>query len=74
MKKVDSSDCSNFPSVVDKSHVSLGRSVKLSNLNVAKAVQKLFPNLCSHSVANGQSDFVVFVVFTLCIHIQGNGN
>lgn len=70
MKKVDSSDCSNFPSIVDKSHISLGRSVKLSNFDVPEAVKKLSPNLCSHSITNGQSDFVVFVIFALYFHIK----
>lgn len=65
MKKVDSSDRSNFSSIVDKSHISLGWSVKLSNLNAPEAVKKLSPNFCSHSITNGQSDFVVSVVFAL---------
>lgn len=65
MKKVDSSNCSNFPSIVDKSHISLSRTIKLSDLDVSEAVKKLSPNLCSHSVTNGQSDFVVFIVSPL---------
>lgn len=75
MKKVDSSDCSNFPSIVDKSHISFGRSVKLSNLNVPKAVKKLSPYLSPHPITNGQSDLVVFVIFTLYFHKKkDNGN
>lgn len=72
MKKVDSSDRSNFPSIVDKSHISLGRSIKLSNLNVPEVVKKLPPNLCSHSITNGQSDFVIFVLFTLYFEEQNS--
>lgn len=65
MKKVDSSDCPDFPSIVDKSHVSLGWCVKLLNLDVPEAVKKLSPNLRSHTVTNGQSDFMVFIIFSL---------
>lgn len=65
MKKVDSSNRSYFSSIVDKSHISLSRSIKLSDLNVSEAVKKLSPHLCSHSVTNGQSDIVVFFVSPL---------
>lgn len=70
MEKVDSSNSANFPCIVDKSHISLGWSVKLSDLNVSKAMKKFSPYLCSHAVANGQSDFVVFVIMSLHFHIK----
>lgn len=65
MKKVDSSNSSNFPHVVQKSHISFSGGVKLSNMNVPKAVKKLFPYLCPDAVANGQSYFVVLVIVFL---------
>lgn len=65
MNKVDSPNGPNFSSIVDKAHVSLSRSIKLLNLNVPKAFKKLSPNLSSHAVTNGQSDFMVFIIFSL---------
>lgn len=68
MQKVDSSNSPNFPCVVDKSHISLSGGVKLPNLNVPKAIEKLSPYLCSDTVANGQSYFMVLVIFSLHFH------
>lgn len=65
MNKVDSPNCPDFSSIVDKAHISLSRSIKLLNLDVSKAFKKLSPNLCSHAVTNGQSDSMVFIIFSL---------
>lgn len=65
MQKVDSSNSSNFPHIVDKSHIPLSGGVKLSNVDVAKAIEKLSPYLSSNAVANGQSYFVILVIVSL---------
>lgn len=70
MQKVDPSNSSYFPQVVDKSHISFSGGVKLSDLNLPKAIEKLPPYLCSDTVANGQSYFVVLVIFSLSFQKQ----
>lgn len=65
MQKVDSSNSSDFPCIVDKPYISFSRGIKLPNLNVPKAIKKLPPYLGSHPVAYGQSYFMVLVVFSL---------
>lgn len=68
MKEVDSTNSSNLPCVVEKSHVPLGRGVKLSDLNVPKAIEKLPPNLCSDPVSDGQSHLMFLVIVFLHCH------
>lgn len=63
--KVDPSEGSNLPRIVDKSYIPLGGGIKLFDLNVPEAVQKLPPYLPSDSISNGQSYFVVLVIFFL---------
>lgn len=65
MKKVDPANCTNFANVVDKSHISLSRCVKLSDFNVAKTIQKLSPYVWAKSVANGKSYFMMFIIVFL---------
>ena len=60
--KVDSPHCSDLGCVVDEADVSLGGSVQLSDLNVPEAVQKLRPNVCSDSVADGDLHSVILLV------------
>lgn len=65
VKKVDSSNSSDFPHIVNESHISLGGGIKLSNLNVPKAIEKLSPHLRSDAVSDGQTHFMLFVVVSL---------
>lgn len=70
VQKVDSSNSSDFPCIVDKPHISFSRGIKLPNLNVPKAIKKLSPYLGSHPVAYGQSYFMVLVVFSLTVETK----
>lgn len=65
MKKVDPANCTNFADVVDKSHISLSRCVKLSDLNVAKTMKELSPDVWAKPVSNGESNFMMFIIFFL---------
>lgn len=70
MQKVDTSNSSNSPCIVDKSHISLSGGVKLLDLDVPKATEKLSPYVGSDSITNGQSYFMVLVIFSLHLHIK----
>lgn len=65
MKKVHSSNGSNFSCIVHESHISFSRGIKLPNFNLSKAIEKLSPYFCSQTIPNGQSYFVVFVIVSL---------
>lgn len=65
MEKVHSSNSSNFSCIVDKSHISLSRGIKLANLNISKAIEKLSPYFCSQTIPDGQPYFVILVIVPL---------
>lgn len=65
LNKVDSSNGSNFPWVVDEHHVSFGGGVELEDLNVAKAPEELGPYLCSEPVSNSHPHVMLLVIFSL---------
>lgn len=62
---IDPPHCTDFGRVIDETDVSLSGGIKLLDFNVAKAVQKLFPNICSDPVADRYSHTVVLLVFFL---------
>lgn len=70
LQKVDSSNSSNFPCIVDKPHISLSGGIKLSDVNVAKAIEKLSPYICSDTISDGQSYFMVLVIFSLHFNVK----
>lgn len=70
VQKVNSSNCSYFPCVVEESYISLCGGIKLRNLDVSKATQELFPDFCSDTVANGQSYFMGLVSVSLQVHAK----
>lgn len=65
MKKVNSSNSSNFSCIVDKSHISLRRGIKLPYFNISKAIEELSPYFCSQTIPNGQSYFMILVIVSL---------
>lgn len=62
---IDPTDSSNFIGVIDKADVSLGGGVQLPDVNVSEAFEELVPDVCSHTVTNGELHFVVSVIFLL---------
>lgn len=62
---VDSPHRAHFGRVIDEADVSLRGSVQLSDLNVAKAVQKVRPDVRSDPVADSDPHFVVLLVVFL---------
>lgn len=65
MKKVHSSNSSNFSCIVDKSHISLRRGIKLPNVHISKAIEELPPYFCSQTIPNGQPYFMIPVIVSL---------
>lgn len=65
VQKVDASHCSDLGRVIEKADVSLGGGVQLSDLNVAESIQELAPHVASDSVPDGDSNFVVLLIFFL---------
>lgn len=64
MHQVDPPHCADFGRVVDEADVSLGGGVKLSHLDVPKAIEELRPDVGPHPVADSDAHFVIlFVVF-----------
>lgn len=62
---IDPAHCTDFGRVIDEADVSLRGGVKLPDFNVTKAIQKLFPNVCSDPVADRYSHSVVLLIFFL---------
>lgn len=65
MKSVDPADRADFGRVVDEADVSLRGGVKLSHLDVPKALEKLGPNVRPDAVADGDPHAVLLVVVLL---------
>lgn len=65
VQKVDASHRSDLGRVIDEADVSLGGGVQLSDLNVAESIQELAPHVASDSVPDGDSNFVVLLIFFL---------
>lgn len=63
--KIDSSHCTDLRRVIDEADVSLRGSVQLSDFNVPEAIQKLGPNVCADSVADGDPHSVVLLIVFL---------
>lgn len=62
---VDSPHRAHFGRVIDEADVSLRGSIQLSDFNVAEAVQKLRPDVCSDPIADRDPHFVVLLVVFL---------
>lgn len=62
---IDTADHSDFIGVIDEADISLCGSIELSDMNASKAVQEIFPDLCSHAITNGDRHLVVSVIVFL---------
>lgn len=65
VNNVDPTDRTDFGRVVDEADVSLCGGVKLSDLDVPETLEKLWPNVCSDAVADGDPHSVVLFVVLL---------
>lgn len=65
LQAVYSSNCTNFPRVINKRNVSFGWCIKLQNVNISKSSDKFPPNISPYSISYGKSDFVILIIASL---------